>query len=393
MSATHEPIRALEPDNLLAPLDLTDGQQSDSATAPDHPDRDAMLPRPLEGRMIPDHRAEKAIPRSMPRLTRARGGRGRLAAWIVGGAVAAFAAGAALPDLARKNLGPGHRTVADTKAAPAASEPAQKVSGSQGAPANADASAGRPSTGVPCDQQTWPNLDRECLKRPAAASTGADPINAGPSPLRTVNLNKNPDGSPRTTPGAPATAANAPAAAPPAPAAASLVTPAAAAPAATQPPAPAPTANAAPPNAQDARPGEQIRTPEQTAPSWRTDNSFISRERRARHSRRYERRHGLPPERLENTDQQSAQQDGLPTASTSARPVPRYEVRGNDAAPPAEPSRRAERPPGDDRRKSTKRRDRERERDGEVTGSIESSGRSAPRDRGFFSFLPFGHSW
>src|SRR5580704_1274081 len=159
MSPTHEPIRQLEPANLLEPLDLSDEQAGIDWRAPEVP----AAPAARNG--------TRSIP-SAHRFARLSGPKRFVRPALVGSGllILCFAAGAALPNLADLTLPASQRTA-------------------KAPPARPDA-ADRSSAGNACDRKAWPNLDRECMKDSAAA-------NGDPVPRRVVTSDRTTDGSPR----------------------------------------------------------------------------------------------------------------------------------------------------------------------------------------------------
>jgi hypothetical protein len=283
--------------------------------------------------------------------------RGRLLAIVVGAiafVAVGFAAGAGLPQLAKMNVvkipsggaqDPKAKPVdanaqasADRSAAvgEAASAPASNASSAQ-----ETVQAPNQNAGVPCDQQTWPHYDRECLKDSAGKSAGADSPGA-----RTIVPDRNANGSPRTA--TQTTAGASPAAAPTTDATPTAPT------TAPPPPATAERLNATPRV-------EQAATPE---PSPQSE----SRAAKPREKRRHENRSAKDRER---TDRQRADRDD---AGASAFGWAFGDARNGEQAdepPRGEPSRRAERQARDASRRSSRRRSRDDDfsrRDSDVGG-------------------------
>ena len=342
MSPTHEPIRQLEPVNLLEPLDLSDAQAGID-----------WRPAPVP----PPHSAPRPIPAAR------RYGRGR-APWRIvqlvligsGLLIVFFAIGAALPGLADLTLPASHRAA---KAPP---------------PSRQDATH-QATAGKACDPKAWPSVDRECMNDTASAS-------GDPSPPRVVTPDRNADGSPRTPPPPPSTADAAVATAP-------TVAPPAA-------PPNAPTASNAN-RAQPSQPADQNGGPRQGAEPTQKNAENRSAAARDRHGRHSSRREARQASRTERTDQQTAWQGDV------TAPIPPGRVESPDAArgspqtaeePRADQyqyqSRRAERRG----REGSPRSGRQRGFDDELTAGAED-GRRAPVRRGvpFFPFFGMGQSW
>jgi hypothetical protein len=171
MAVPHEPLEALEPSNLLEPMDLTDTRPSDADAS-----RINLSPRMLEDRMLLDDRPERlAVP--PPRD-------GRRTFRIVAlsfGAAACMGIGAALSELARTKQTDASYQSTDTHAVPAPptrAVPAPPASSSAAATA-ADAGAAKTTGSTTSGSATAPPADAADQPKPRA--NAADQPNQGPA--------------------------------------------------------------------------------------------------------------------------------------------------------------------------------------------------------------------
>jgi hypothetical protein len=384
MSSTHEPIHELEPSNLLEPSNWS-YQQPDSWNLSASHDRNRLPPQQLEDKMILDHDVGASL------LSASRGSSGRTAlkaVAIVVLAVVGFGAGAWLPELARTNFPGGKHRAVDAQPAVANKSAAstnearaygtQQTADTKATVSDQNVSANhetvradeRPSAGVPCDRQTWPNFNSECLKG-AASSTGAST-----RPVRTVVPDRNSNGSPRTP------SVGAVANAPPSP-------PLASSPARSNGgnQAPAPQINGS------------VRPSEWNEPRRFESRSTAFRERplgEGRQARDSGKGEGRRTTIRDKTNQQPSEQDGVATSSPPGGTVtPNAARSGNEGADtPRQPARRVERQTADTSRKGSRRRDRDdaltrRDDDGQ---NIEGTREDRGDDESFASRLVPGNS-
>jgi hypothetical protein len=380
MSSTHEPvhepIRELEPSNLLEPMNWTE-QQLDPANPahrqpnpadperggnPAHPDRrDRIPPQRVEDRMVLDNRESTSIP-----LWRRAGGRRYFIAGIVVLLAAGwFAAGAGLPQLAKTHFASSSKAGMMGEASP----PTPSATAPGGTTSGPERSAtAPPGAAVPCDAQTWPSLDPACVKGSASTSAraakAAAPAVTAPTtapPVRAIVTDRNRDGSSRTAPhagavgGSPA-AANAPS------------TPAGPANGANQtsvaPAEPVRPAEPAPPatNAKQAEPSQQVDGgATDSARRQARDQRRQARERRRSESRSY-------AAHREKADPQSGQDDYASTNGVGWSAAP-GEARGDEEQ--AEQPRRSARWRHADRHRERRDSGRDSGRDGNDDGDRE----------------------
>jgi hypothetical protein len=202
-----EPANLLEPTNLLEPLNLED-LENDSQVS--------TVPR--EGGQIPPHERPNGTSAGLqnPAVPVDHGRSSYKLALLAIGAIACIGTGAALPGLTAKLAGIGATTMSQAprpapnarassaqpdRSSQATAEASTELAPSTNAPPNpgaTDQATARSNDPVPCDQQTWPTYEPQCLKG----------VPANPSaPVRTVVPAQSSDGAPVGSADAPSSGA------------------------------------------------------------------------------------------------------------------------------------------------------------------------------------------
>jgi hypothetical protein len=192
MAVPQDRLEALEPSNLLEPMDLTD-------TRPNDPDASDITfpPRMLEDRMLLDDRPEKLAAPTSPRD-------GRRTFRIVAlafGAAACMGIGAALSDLARTKQTDARYQNADARAVPAPPTGAvpAPASNSGAAATAADASAAKTAGGPASGNATAPPADAADQSKPHADAAD-QPNQASAAPAKATDQAKASEQEPAAQP-------------------------------------------------------------------------------------------------------------------------------------------------------------------------------------------------